>query len=254
MTSNRMMGICMFAGLAGCFSIRDDVPSESGVRILGLRPNASVPIDGEVAIAFSQVVVLAAETGAQVAQIVGDERAGRGIGSALGIRGAQLLLGFRQAVGLEVGGAQFPVQLRRTSGAQAIARRFQQLERVTHLVRLQVTDEVPLHGPADLRDLVARFLHPVLAQSAEAGGDRGADAPHVDSLRHADQQHVLGAPTGPLSRTRDALAHALEIGADILHNQQGDSSTRLSATDGGRRTSRSEGGDGDEAAAIPLPI
>src|SRR5947209_11125614 len=98
----------------------------------------------------------------------------------------------------------------------------EQLERVTDLVRLEVADEVPRHRPPELGDLAARLLHPVLAEHGQPCRQGRADACDLDRLGHADEQHVLGAPPGPLRRARDAFPHALEIGPDVrLHIQHG---------------------------------
>ena len=93
----------------------------------------------------------------------------------------------------------------------------EQLEGVLRLVRLQVPDEVPRDGPADLGDLRARLLHPVLAERAQPGRDRLADAADVHRLRDADDQDVGGGPPAARGRAGDTLPHALEVGPDVLH-------------------------------------
>jgi len=86
----------------------------------------------------------------------------------------------------------------------------------------EVADEVPRHRPPELGDLAARLLHPVLAERGQPCRQGRADACDLDRLGHADEQHVLGAPPGPLRRARDAFPHALEIGPDVrLHIQHG---------------------------------
>jgi len=93
----------------------------------------------------------------------------------------------------------------------------EELERVLDLVRLQVPDQVPGRRPPELGHLRLGLLDAVLAERAQARGQRRPDALDVDRLRHADQEHVVGPPPRARRRSRDPLAHPLEILPDIRH-------------------------------------
>src|SRR6185436_16344214 len=95
-----------------------------------------------------------------------------------------------------------------------------------------------------------RLLHAVLAERAHAGGDRLLDAVGLDGLGDGDEEHVVRTPTRPLRGRRDALAHAHQSFADVVHG--GDSSTRGADL----RSTRPlwKRGHGDEAPGIALAV
>src|SRR3989442_294679 len=104
---------------------------------------------------------------------------------------------------------------------QAVERmdEIEQLERVPHLVGLQVTHQVQGHGTGEDRDLLSRLLDAVLAERGQPGRHGAPDALDVDRLGDADQQHILRPAPRALGRPRDPLAHALEVRADVVHGR-----------------------------------
>src|SRR5262249_36402562 len=137
-----------------------------------------------------------------------------------------------------------PIELGREVETVERVDEIEELERLPHLVRLQVTDEMPRDRPTQRGDLLLCLLHAVLAERGHAGRHGVLDALDVDGFGDADQEDVAAAAAGALRRPGDALAHALEIRADVRHGC--DSSTRAGAS--------RERGECHEAATVSLAV
>ena len=99
--------------------------------------------------------------------------------------------------------------------------------RVPDLVGLQRADQVQFELgklPAQLRKFLQRLLHPVFAEDALPGGERGAHRRFRMGLADRDEAHRVGRAAGGLRSRCDAAAHRAQIGRDefrirrLFHN------------------------------------
>src|SRR5260370_15964539 len=72
-----------------------------------------------------------------------------------------------------------------------------------------MSDEVPLSIPQVVQSVCLRskFLHPVLAENAQAGGIRLADALYRKRFAHAHQRNFVWITARPSRRCCDSLLH-----------------------------------------------
>src|SRR5207244_9203722 len=124
---------------------------------------------------------------------------------------------------------------------------------VPSLVRLQLPDEVPWHGPPELGDLRTRLLNPILAEGRDPGGDRLADPRGLDGLRDADQEHVLRPAPHALGSAGDALTHTLKTGPDVVHSRTAILHHRLTSDGGGSVTASHYGSAASVSSRPRLP-
>src|SRR3954452_11995148 len=83
------------------------------------------------------------------------------------------------------------------------------------LVRLQMTDEVPVDREVrSLLDFLQRLLHLVFAEIAMAGHVRGTDGVRREGFGDGDETDRGGIPARGTRRTVEAGAHRGQVGSD----------------------------------------
>ncbi len=89
-----------------------------------------------------------------------------------------------------------------------------------HLVRLQMADEVPGGGGAQLRDFRQGFLHVVLAEVPQPSVERLAQAGGLNLLGRADQYNVGGVAARPGGGLLDSGGYRVDVFGNRGHGRR----------------------------------